>query len=60
MPTMKRLWFREDGQDLIEYSLLMVMIALAALLIMQHTGAAVTPVWTTGQSTIQNAATQTS
>ena len=60
MPTMKNFWFRKDGQDLIEYSLLMVFVALAALLIIQYTGAAITPVWITGQSTMQNAASQTS
>ena len=29
-PLMKRLWFEEEGQDLVEYALLVALVALAA------------------------------
>jgi pilus assembly protein Flp/PilA len=31
MPALKRLWNEEDGQDLVEYALLVVLVALAAV-----------------------------
>jgi pilus assembly protein Flp/PilA len=31
MKTLKRLWKEEEGQDLVEYGLLVVLIALAAV-----------------------------
>jgi pilus assembly protein Flp/PilA len=35
MKLLKRLWQEEEGQDLVEYALLVVLIALAAVVGMQ-------------------------
>ena len=35
MNLMKRLWNEEEGQDLVEYALLVVLISLAAVLAMK-------------------------
>lgn len=47
---MKRLWNEEEGQDLTEYALLVVLITLAALAAMSVMGSAVS-------NTFSNAAT---
>jgi Flp pilus assembly pilin Flp len=50
-------FLRDDaGQDLVEYSLLIVFVLIASTLIMQNTGSSVIPVWVAGNSTISNAA----
>ena len=36
MNLMKRLWKEEEGQDLTEYALLVVLISLAAIVAMQN------------------------
>ena len=36
MNLMKRLWKEEEGQDLVEYALLVVLISLAAVVAMQN------------------------
>jgi pilus assembly protein Flp/PilA len=36
MNLMKRLWKDEEGQDLVEYALLVVLISLAAILAMKN------------------------
>jgi pilus assembly protein Flp/PilA len=36
MNLMKRLWKEEEGQDLVEYALLVVLISLAAILAMKN------------------------
>jgi pilus assembly protein Flp/PilA len=36
MNLMKRLWKEEEGQDLVEYALLVVLISLAAVLAMKN------------------------
>jgi pilus assembly protein Flp/PilA len=43
----RRVWSREDGQDLIEYALLAALIALAAVVAMQATGTSVNDVFST-------------
>jgi Flp pilus assembly pilin Flp len=50
------LW-EEEGQDLIEYSLLITFIAIACAAIVGTTGSATTPVWTRANSqlTVANA-----
>jgi len=47
----------EDGQDLIEYSLLITFIAIACAAIVGTTGSAVTPIWTAGNAQISSANT---
>ena len=46
----------QAGQDLVEYSLLIMFIVIAAMAIMQQTGNAVVPVWSAGNSVVQTAA----
>lgn len=47
----------EQGQDLIEYSLLIAMIALSCTAIMLGTGNTIPGVWVTADATLVNAAT---
>jgi Flp pilus assembly pilin Flp len=60
MDTLQRFRLSEDGQDLVEYSLLLVFIAMAAILILQQTGSSINPVWASGSTTLQGAAMHTS
>jgi Flp pilus assembly pilin Flp len=60
MDTVNRFCLGEDGQDLVEYSLLLVIVAMGTILILQQTGSSITPIWAAGSSTVQNAALQTS
>jgi Flp pilus assembly pilin Flp len=41
----KRLWQEEDGQDLTEYALLVVLIALGAVAAMKNLGTAISSVF---------------
>lgn len=55
MDTVQRFLLAEAGQDLVEYSLLIVFVLIASAIFMQETGSAVIPVWITGSTTIQSA-----
>ena len=50
----------EDGQDLVEYSLLMAFIVMAAIEIMQKTGTSISPIWLTANTVVANAASSVS
>jgi pilus assembly protein Flp/PilA len=52
-----RLWKEEEGQDLTEYALLLVLIALAAIVVMSNLGSAINVVFSKGASTLSSAAT---
>jgi Flp pilus assembly pilin Flp len=52
-----RLWKEEEGQDLTEYALLLVLIALTAIVVMSNLGSAVNRVFSSGSSTLNSAAT---
>ncbi|HEY6130136.1 MAG TPA: Flp family type IVb pilin [Candidatus Acidoferrum sp.] len=54
---MIRLWKEEEGQDLTEYALLLVLIALAAVTVMGTLGKAINNVFSTGASDLTSAAT---
>ncbi len=54
---MVRLWKEEEGQDLTEYALLLVLIALAAIVVMSNLGSAVNVVFSKGASTLSSAST---
>ena len=41
----KRLWNEEEGQDLVEYGLLLILIALVAITSMQTVGSAISDVF---------------
>lgn len=47
----------EDGQDLIEYTLLMAFIALASAAVFVNAGTSVNQIWGNASSQLQNAAT---
>jgi pilus assembly protein Flp/PilA len=50
-----RLWKEEEGQDLTEYALLLVLIALAAVTVMGTLGNAINNVFSSGSSTLTSA-----
>jgi Flp pilus assembly pilin Flp len=50
------LWQEEEGQDLVEYSLLLAFIALAAIALLSAAGGSVKTIWTTVNSNLTSAA----
>ncbi len=50
----------EQGQDLIEYTLLMAFIALASAAIFVNAGASVNSIWKSASTQLSNAATSAS
>jgi Flp pilus assembly pilin Flp len=55
--VMKRLWQDEQGQDLIEYTLLMAFVALASAGLFISSGASISSIWSTSNSQLSTAAT---
>ena len=53
---LKRFLKEEEGQDLIEYTLLMAFIALASAAIFVNAGASVNSIWKTASNQLSNAA----
>jgi Flp pilus assembly pilin Flp len=49
-------WQEEDGQDMVEYSLLLAFIALAAVALLTGVKGQINTLWTTLNTTISNAA----
>jgi Flp pilus assembly pilin Flp len=54
---MLRLWKEEEGQDLTEYALLLVLIALAAITVMGTLGSAINNVFSIAASKLTSSAT---
>jgi|GraSoiStandDraft_46_1057282.scaffolds.fasta_scaffold1373130_1 Flp pilus assembly pilin Flp len=54
------LWQEEEGQDLVEYSLLLAFIALAAIALLSAAGGSVKTIWTSINSNLASAATAAS
>jgi len=54
---LKRLWQDEQGQDLIEYTLLMAFVALASAALFIGSGASISTIWSTSNSQLSSAAT---
>jgi Flp pilus assembly pilin Flp len=54
------LWREEDGQDLIEYSLLITFIAVATAAVVGSGKTAIVGIWTTGNSELVRASTTAS
>jgi len=50
-------WRDDQGQDLIEYTLLLAFLALASAALMIGAGASIQNIWTVTNSTLDNAAT---
>lgn len=57
---LKALWQEEDGQDLVEYSLLLALIALGALAILSSTSGSLNKLWGTISNTLSSAAASAS
>jgi Flp pilus assembly pilin Flp len=49
-------WRDEDGQDLIEYTLLMAFVALSSAALFINTGTSVSKIWSTSSNTLSKAA----
>ncbi len=52
MNVLKRLWNDQEGQDLTEYALLLVLISLVAVASMQTVGQAVSDVFTNATTSL--------
>ena len=50
------LWQEEEGQDLVEYSLLLAFIALAAIALLSAAGGSVKSIWTSINTNLASAA----
>jgi Flp pilus assembly pilin Flp len=53
-------WGDEQGQDLIEYTLLLAFVVLASATLMTKAGTSVKTIWTAGSSTLAAAAASAS
>jgi Flp pilus assembly pilin Flp len=49
-------WQDENGQDLIEYTLLMAFVALSSAALFINTGSSVSKIWSSGNSALSLAA----
>lgn len=58
--ALKNFWQEEDGQDLVEYSLLLAFIALAAISVLSGIKSNISSVFTSINSNLANAATAAS
>jgi Flp pilus assembly pilin Flp len=54
---LRNLWNDEQGQDLIEYTLLMAFVALASAALFISSGKYVSQIWSTTNSQLSSAAT---
>jgi Flp pilus assembly pilin Flp len=55
-----KFWNDENGQDLIEYTLLMAFVALASAALFLSAGGSISGIWTTSNSQLTAANTQAS
>jgi Flp pilus assembly pilin Flp len=60
MTFLRNFWNDEQGQDLIEYTLLMAFIALASAAIFVGAGTSVNGIWKAASGQLANAATSAS
>ena len=58
MTFLRNLWTDEQGQDLIEYTLLMAFVALASAALFLGAGGNISKIWTTTNNQLANAAGQ--
>jgi pilus assembly protein Flp/PilA len=57
--TLKAFWQEEDGQDMVEYALLLAFIALAAVAMMGSVKTSINTIWTSISTQLSTAATTT-
>lgn len=55
MKVISNFWKAEDGQDLVEYSLLLALIAVAAIALLSGVKADVNGIWTQINSSVRSA-----
>ena len=60
MTLLRNLWQDEQGQDLIEYTLLMAFVALASAALFLGVGGSISGIWTTSNSQLTAANSQAS
>jgi Flp pilus assembly pilin Flp len=60
MTGLRKFWQDEQGQDLIEYTLLMAFVALASASLFIGAGGSIKGIWTTSNSQLSAANTQAS
>ncbi|MGA2770061.1 MAG: Flp family type IVb pilin [Bryobacteraceae bacterium] len=60
MTYLRNFWTDEQGQDLIEYSLLMAFVALASAALFIGAGSSIKGIWTTTNSQLTQANTNAS
>ena len=53
--TIYQLWANDEGQDLIEYTLLLAFVTLGAAALMRNAGTATNGIWTSAGSTLSQA-----
>ena len=58
--TLQALWADEDGQDLVEYTLLLAFIALAAIALLNSTSASIKNLWQKTSTALTSATTAAS
>ena len=60
MTLVRNFWNDEQGQDLIEYTLLMAFVALASAALFIGAGGSIKSIWTAANTQLSNAATSAS
>jgi Flp pilus assembly pilin Flp len=60
MTFLRNLWMDEQGQDLIEYTLLLAFVALASAALFIGAGGSIKSIWTVTNTQLTNAATSAS
>ena len=60
MTFLRTFWQDEQGQDLIEYTLLMAFVALASAALFLGAGGSINQIWTVSNGQLANAATAAS
>jgi Flp pilus assembly pilin Flp len=60
MQLWKRFWNEEDGQDLVEYTLLLAFVALASAALFIGAGTSINAIWSTANQQLNNAASAAS
>jgi Flp pilus assembly pilin Flp len=60
MQLWKRFWNEEDGQDLVEYTLLLAFVALASAALFIGAGGQVSQIWSVANKQLNNAAVSAS
>jgi pilus assembly protein Flp/PilA len=53
--ALRRLWIEEQGQDLVEYALLVVLVALGAVVAMQSLASAISDAFSNAASNLSSA-----